>query len=192
MGANYSVPRKYRIMEKNYTEGINKRKNFNLDQIYVTLLMKLTYYQTKYKLSKLPQIHEAVAYSNTIKKPNILLPRTIDFISGINITNPNDQSCVIKIIWDGRCCGLEETVLETFQVNENSSYNYCFSNLYMYMAQHGSWKATVSADDVSLEFRCGIVSSKGKQRITNIYKNLNGRKFDFVAGTVMELPRNRY
>lgn len=192
MGTNFSVPKKYKTMEKNYMDGVSKRKNFDIEQIYVTLLMKLSYYQIKCKISKLPIINEAVAYSNPIYKTHMILPRTIDYISGIHVTNTRDESCVIKIIWDGSKHGLSKTVIESFSIEPNSSFNFCFNNLYLYMAQIGTWVVDTSIKNVKIEYRCGILSTKRKKSSNPIYTNIQGRKFEFTKGSILELTRNKY
>lgn len=186
MGTGQSVPRKYQRLEENFVKGMKNRKNYDIHQIFVLLIMKLQYYQTRCKLKKLPPVHEAVAYTNPIKKKLIEIPRTIDYISGININNQkNKVPCTVKIFWNG----LEKTLVEMYRVQPDQSHNFCFNSLYMFLAQNGHWTVEVNEDNVSIELRCGIVDTLGQARTSRIYISSSGKAFEFVAGNLLEYIR---
>jgi hypothetical protein len=181
MGSSNSIPQKYKTMEKNYQDGITKKRNFNIDNIYLTLLMKLSFCQIHCKLRHLPKINETVAYSNKVTKQVFTLPPTIDFISGMNITNKSADPIRVVLMWDGSASRRGRIIVETFNVEGNRTHNFCFNNLYLYKSIVGKW--VVKTDpNVSIEYRCGIVDTKEKRHKSNNYKNINGHMFSFNDG----------
>jgi hypothetical protein len=189
MGNKQSTPPNFKLMKKNYLEGVNNKKNFNIDQIYVTLLMKLNYYQTKCKLSKIPLIYETTAYSNSIEKQELIIPMTIDFISGMIIVNKNKKPCKINIIWNSKTKGIKDTILETIHVKEGERKELNLHNLYMFMATYGEWKIIVDMDNVNIKYKCGIIDSRASSHYRNnkfVFTNILGEKFEYVSGSLID------
>jgi len=91
MGNKNSAPIKFDKLRRNYIAGISNKENFNIDQIFVTLIMKLAYYQAKNKLLDKVLVYESSAYSNSVNDFYFELPMTIDYISGMKITNKGKE-----------------------------------------------------------------------------------------------------
>lgn len=191
MGNKQSISPKFKIMKKNYLEGVKNKKNFELDQIYVTLLMKLNYYQTRCKLCKIPLIYEATAYSNSVETRNLTLPITIDFISGMIIVNKNKKPCTINIIWNSKYKGFENTILETIHVDGEGRKELNLHNLFMFLATYGEWKIIVDIDNVFIKYKCGIIDNRASigysQNKDLFFTNSSNEKFEYISGSLIKM-----
>jgi len=177
---------KFNQLKHNYLEGINNKKNFDIDQIFVTLIMKLNYYQTRSKLCKIPLINEATTYSNPINSKYFQIPNTFDFISGLKVINKNNMPCTIKILWNHKLSE-ENIILDTFIIKSEQTEEFILQNLYINIASSGNIIVTSDSDNVFIKYKCGIHDIKilrllGEQKCSFI--NSIGEKFDYISGSL--------
>lgn len=152
---------KFKKLRNNYIDGVSKKENFELEQIFITLIMKLNYYQSRCKVCKIPAIYEVSAYSNSIEKRCIRIPKTINYVSGLIVVNKNNTPSKLKIIWQNK---KKKKVIETIDILENSKNEL---NLSMFTSTFGDWRIETD-DNVIVKLKCGLVDG----RIINKYNNL--------------------
>lgn len=188
MGNRHSAPENFKMLKKNYIQGIENKENFNIEQIFITLLMKLSYYQARCKLCKVPLIFEATAYSNPVNLTYFELPMTFDFISGMKIINKGEHSSTVKIIWNSKYEGFKE-VIEEFTIGPDKTEEFNLRHLYLIFATQGKWVIKTDSDNIFIKYKCGVID----RRVLNKYQdkpiyfvNSIGKKFEYVSGSLIQ------
>jgi hypothetical protein len=169
------------VTENHYKEGIARPENMNIEDIYLTLIMRLNYHRKRNR-DGIELVVDTTLYSNRITiNPctPFVLPPTIDFLSGYMIrNNHSSDSCLVQIR-----CGT--TVFETIDVHPNTSVDVCTSRLYMLMVaptEYTRWNIYVGDHDgVDISCKCGILHNS----IINLY---TGCIKDYVSTNGVRTP----
>lgn len=166
---NQSVEKeKFKKLRNNYIDGVSKKQSFELEQIFITLIMKLNYYQARCKVCNIPAIYEVSAFSNSIEKRNIMIPKTINYVSGLIVVNKNDSPAKLKIIWQGK---KKKKVIETIKVTENKGE----INLSMFTSTFGDWRIETD-HNVIVKLKCGLIDGRVADKYNNLfYINTSGK-----------------
>jgi hypothetical protein len=174
---------KFRTIERNYLDGIRKKHNFDIENIYLTLIMKLIYSQAKNNLKQEPRVYEGALCSNPIAIMQgipFIIPSTFDYISGFKVSNTNTEPCVINVSWD-------TIVIETFVIDGNTTKEIHIPKLYIFMVSTNDWTIDVDAPNVSIQCKCGMMDNKVLTLYTSYiktYLSTTMNRFEFVNGII--------
>jgi hypothetical protein len=155
-----------RITEQYYIDGISRIENQDIDNIYVALIMKMNYNRKKCLEYKTEPAVFVTLYSNTNPlKPYIplILPSTIDFLSGYCIRNNSIDLGTVYIRYG-------ETIIESFEIIPNNMIGKHTNRLYMFMIHsHASgdrtWNIYTESSGIEISCECGILHNS----VMNLY-----------------------